>query len=168
MADEEVDERTAITRVSHGFKVTKASILTADDDLFDFVGLNLITLMYGEVTTAMDGGASTVALNEKASSIAIMAATTITTDGLGVLYLVTGQPNAIANGGLDPTVAVAGATAEHDSATDRSPVVSPFIINGGSAGLIIESTQTGVDTGEILWTIFYKPLEAGALIEAAA
>lgn len=168
MADEQVDERTAITRVSLGFKVTKAGVLDADDDLFDFTGLNLITLMYGEVTTVMDGGASTVALNEKASSIAIMAATTITSDGVGTLYLVTGQPDAIANGGLAPTVAVAGATAEHDSATDRSPVVSPFIVNGGSGGLVIESTETGDDTGEILWTVFYKPLEAGALVEAAA
>ncbi len=168
MADEQVDERTAITRVALGFKVTKASILSATDDLFDFVGLNLITLMYGEVTVAL-AGAGTVALNEKASSIAIMAATTIDSDILGTLYLVTGQANAIANGGLAPTVAVATASAEHDSATDRSPAHAPILINGGSAGLVIESTETGDDAnGEILWTIFYKPLEVGAVINAAA
>lgn len=159
---------SAIRETTLGLRVDKAGVLTADDDLFTVYGECLITLMYGVVTTVMDGGASTVALNEKASSIAIMAATTITSDAVGTVYLVTGQANATANGGLAPTVAVATATAEHDSTVDRSPVVSPWIFDGGTSGLIIESTETGDDTGAITWTIFYIPLEEGAYIEAAA
>ncbi len=168
MADIATDERTIFTQVALGFKVQKVGILTATDDLFTVIGLCSINLMYGRVTTAMDGGASTVALNEKADSIAIVAATTITSDGLNTLYLVGGQPDVVMNGAGVPTVAVATMTAEHDSGTDRSANHTPIIINGGTAGVTIESTETGDDTGVITWSIFYHPLEIGAYIEAAA
>ena len=146
----------------------KVGILTADDDLFTVFGLNSINLLYGRVTTVMDGGASTVALNEKADSIALVAVTTITNDPLNTIYLLGGQPDIVFNGGKDPTVAVATMTAEHDSLTDRSASHTPIIINGASAGVTIESTETGADTGVITWVIFYHPLEIGAYIEAAA
>lgn len=168
MAEIETDERTIFTKIALGFKVLKVGVLTADDDLFTVFGLNSINLMYGRVTTAMDGGASTVALNEKADSIPIVAATTITSDGLNTLYLVGGQPDVAFNGAGVPTVAVATMTAEHDSGVDRSASHTPIIINGGTAGVTIESTETGADTGGITWVIFYHPLEIGAYIEKAA
>jgi hypothetical protein len=163
----ELYEGDAVRNINLGLRVEKTAISLADIDLFTITGECLITLMYGIVTGVGDGGATTIALNEKASSIAIMAATTVTSDAVGEVYLVTGQPNALANGGIAPTLKIAGATAEHDSATDRSPVVSPWIFDGQD-GLILELTQTGADaTHAVKWVIFYIPLEDGASIVAA-
>ncbi|HAM39893.1 MAG TPA: hypothetical protein DCP69_00770 [Candidatus Omnitrophica bacterium] len=159
---------SALRESNIGVRVDKVGVLTADDDLFNVYGECLITLMYGVVTTVMDGGASTVALNEKASSIAISAATTITSDALGTVYVVTGQTGALLNGGDAPTVAVGMAGGQHTSTVVLGNSVSPWIMDGGTAGLIIESTQTGADTGGITWSIFYLPLEEGAYISAAA
>jgi hypothetical protein len=151
-----------------GLRVNKVGILSADDDLFTVYGEVMVTLMYGIVTTVTDGGASTVALNEKTSSTPIAAATTITSDPLQTMYLVTGQGDSLLNGGTAPGVSVATAAAQHTSTTARGGSLSPWIMDGGSAGLTIESTETGDDTGGITWTIFYIPLEEGAYIEAAA
>lgn len=160
-------EGLALRDVRLGKKVEKAGNLAADDDLFTVYGKVLITLIIGEVTTVMDGGASTVLLNEKADSIPLCAATTITSDAEGEMYMLSGHPDAVMNGGGAPVLKVAALTAEHDSATDRSPAHSPIVFDG-QAGLIIESTETGDDTGKILWTLFYVPIEDGAYVEAAA
>lgn len=169
MADIETDERTIFTKMALGFKVQKTGgAVAANDDLFTVYGLNSINLLYGKFTTAQSGGAGTIALNEKASSIAIVKATTITAFGINTLLFASGQPDIEFNGALTPTVAVATLTAEHDSGTDRSASHTPIIINGASAGIIIESTETGDRAGAITWTIFYLPLEIGAYIEAAA
>ncbi len=157
----------AVRESALGIRVEKTAASLADIDLFTVNGECLITLMYGIVTGVGDGGATTIGLNEKASSIAVCAVTTVTSDAVGEVYLVTGQPNALLNGGIAPTLKVGGATAEHDSTVDRSPVVSPFIFDG-QAGLILELTQTGDDaTHAVKWVIFYIPLEDGAFIEAA-
>lgn len=161
----------SLRELALGIRIDKAGVLDADDDLFTVVGQVMINLIIGEVTTVMDGGASTVLLNEKTDSIALCAATTITSDAVGELYVVTGQPEALLNGGGTPVLKVAAATALHDSATDRAPVVSPMIFglgNGALGSLTIESTETGDDTGEILWSLFYTPMEDGAYVEAAA
>ena len=169
MAEIATDERTIFTKLTLGFKVQKVGILTADDDLFTVFGLNSINLLYGRVTTVMDGGASTVALNEKASSIAIAKATTIDSDTVGQLYLVSGQSDAVLNGGLTPVLKVASMNADHETTVDDVAAHAPFILSGGTGGLVIESTETGNDaTGEILWVLYYFPLEAGAIITAAA
>jgi hypothetical protein len=159
---------SALRESNLGLRVEKVGVLSADDDLFTCYGPCLVTLMYGIVTTVMDGGASTVALNEKAGSFDIMAATTITNDALNTVYMVSGHSLATANGGLAPTVGLATLTAEHDSTVDRSPALAPMIWSGGSAGITIESTETGDDTGGITWVVLYIPLAEGAYIEAAA
>ena len=161
----------SIRELTLGIRVDKSGILTADDDLFTVVGQVMITLIIGEVTTVMDGGASTVKLNEKASSIDLCAATTITSDADGELYILSGQGNALLNGGLAPALKVATLTAEHDSTVDRSPALAPIIFGLGAGvlgSLTIESTETGDDTGVILWSLFYIPMEDGAYVEAAA
>ena len=169
MAEIDTNDRTIFTKIALGFKVQKTGgAVSADDDLFTLYGLHSINLLYGKFTTAQSGGAGTIALNEKASSMAIVTATTITAFAINTLLWATGQPDVGFNGALTPTVAVATATAEHDSLTDRSAVHSPIIINGASAGIVIESTQTNARAGVITWTIFYHPLEIGAYIEAAA
>ena len=169
MAEIDTNDRTIFTKIALGFKVQKTGgAVDANDDLFTVYGLNSINLLYGKLTTAQSGGAGTIALNEKAGSIAIVAATTITAFAINTLLFATGQPDLTFNGTAPPTIAVATATATHDSGTDSSASHSPIIINGASAGITIESTETNDRAGVITWTIFYHPLEIGAYIEAAA
>ncbi len=160
----------ALRELALGIRIDKSSSLAADDDLFTVVGQVRINLLMGEVTTVTDGGASTVLLNEKAGSIPLCAATTITSDAEGELYVLTGQPEALLNGGGIPVLKVGMATALHDSTTDRAPVISPIIFGLGAGvlgSLIIETTETGDDTGVVLWSLFYIPMEDGAYVEAA-
>lgn len=163
------DERGIFSQLKWGFQVRKASVLSGDDDLFDVYGQVLITLMFGEMTTAM-GGSGTVAINEQASSIPIVKATTIDNDIIGTMYLVSGQADAELNGGLtNPVAVIASLTADHETAVDDVAVHSPILFSGGSSGLVIESTQTGTDaSGEIEWTICYFPLNELGRITAAA
>ena len=163
------DERNKFSELKFGQRVEKASVLTANDDLFDFVGECLVTLMFGEVTAALTG-AGTVALNETGSGIALCAVTTIDSDLIGTMYLVSGQGDSLLNGGqANPVVKVATTTGAHTTTVDQTPAHSPILLSGGTAGLVIESTQTGTDaSGEILWVLYYFPLEAGAIITAAA
>jgi hypothetical protein len=163
-------DATVYQALQLGFRVQKSSSLAADDDLFTVTGQVMINLIYGELTTVTDGGASTVLLNEKAGSIPLCAATTITSDGAGHIYMLSGQPEALLNGGGVPVVKVGATTALTDDTVDRSNALAPFIFglgNGVLADLIIETTETGDDTGVILWTLFYTPLEPGAVVAAA-
>ena len=149
--------------------VKEDAVCSADDDLFTVYGLVRINMMYGEVTGVSDGGAGTIALNEKTDSIAIAAATDIQADAVGTLYLVSGQPNCILNGAIAPTIKIAGLSAENDDTVDRTPALSPMIWNGGSAGITIECTETGDDATLVIdWHIWYTPLENDSYIEAAA
>ena len=152
----------ALRELVLGIRVNKAGVLTADDDLFTVVGQVLITLLMGQVTTVMDGGASTVKLNEKTSSIDLCAATTITSDAAGEIYMLGGDAGAVVNGADAPTLKVGQL-----AGTPLTPII--FGLGNGALGsLTIESTQTGADTGEILWSLFYVPMEDGAYVEAAA
>ena len=152
----------ALRELVLGIRVNKAGVLTADDDLFTVVGQVLITLLMGQVTTVMDGGASTVKLNEKTSSIDLCAATTITSDAAGEIYMLGGDAGAVVNGADAPTLKVGQL-----AGTPLTPII--FGLGNGVLGsLTIESTQTGADTGEILWSLFYIPMEDGAYVEAAA
>ncbi len=153
-----------------GFRVQKSSPIAANDDLFTVTGQVLFNLIMGELTTIVSGGAATILLNEKAGSVPLCAATTITGDAAGHIYMLPGQPEALLNGGGTPVVKVGALTALHDSATDRSPSLSPIIFGLGAgvlADLIIETTETGDRAGVILWTAFYTPLEPGAGVAAA-
>src|SRR3990170_570312 len=97
----------AVRNVILGLRVEKTAISLADIDLFTVTGEVLITLLYGIVTGVGDGGATTIKLNEKTSSIDLCAATTVTSDAVGEVYLVTGDPTIIMNGtGSTPTLKV--------------------------------------------------------------
>ena len=148
--------------------VKSASVLTADDDLFTVYGLVCVNLMYGEAVAGPgDGGASTIAINESADSIAIAAATTVTSDAVGTLYIVSGQGDALLNGGLAPTIKITALLAT--SGALWSPALAPMIWNGGSAGITIECTETGDDADlQIDWHVWYTPLENDSYIDAAA
>ena len=152
----------ALRELVLGIRIDKAGILSADDDLFTVVGQVLIVLIMGQVTVVMDGGASTVKLNEKTSSIDLCAATTITSDAVGELYFLSGDTGAVVNGADAPTLKVGQL-----AGTPHAPII--FGLGNGVLGsLTIESTETGADTGEIRWSLFYIPMEDGAYVEAAA
>jgi hypothetical protein len=156
----ELYQGDAVRNVTLGLRVEKTLASLATADMFTVKGEVLITLFYGIVTGAGDGGATTIAINEKADSIPIAAATTVTSDLVGEVYWITGDPDIIILGtGQEAELKVAGLL----SAFQHNP-----IIFDGQDGLIIELTQTGADaTHAVKWVLFYIPLEDGAYVEAA-
>jgi hypothetical protein len=149
--------------------VKEDAVCTADDDLFTVYGACRINLMYAITTGVGDGGASTIAINEKTDSIAIAAATTVTSDAVGTIYYVSGQADNLLNGSLAPTIKVAGLLGTVTSGSTGAGAPCPMIWNGGTDGITIEMTETGDDaTLTMDWHIWYTPLEPGAYIEAAA
>ena len=150
----------AIRESNLGIRVEKTLASLATADMFTVTGENLITLFYGIVTGVGDGGVTTIAINEKADSIPICAATTVTSDTVGEVYWVQGDPDLILNGTGQEAVKKVGALLSAFQ-------YSPFIFDGQS-GLTIELTQTGVDaTHAVKWVILYIPLEENSSIVAA-
>ena len=150
----------AVRNVTLGLRVEKTLASLATADMFTVTGECLITLLYGIVTGVGDGGATTIAINEKADSVPICAATTVTSDAVGEVYWVQGDPDLILNGtGQVPVLKIAALLSAFQH--------SPFIMDG-QTGLTIELTQTGDDaTHAVKWVLFYIPLEDGANIVAA-
>ncbi len=143
-----------------GTLVSKTGFVpTATGDLFTVTGKNLVNLMHGEMTTVEAGSTTslTLALNMKANSVDIAAATAIYQDAVNTLYMITGDQDDLFNGGDAPT---------QDHAHVAEPNFAPFIIDGD----VIEGTIViggGTSTGAMSWHIHYVPLEAGASIVAA-
>lgn len=153
----------ALRELALGLKVEKTAAVDATaDDLFNVNGKVLITLLIGECTGVGDGTVETILLNEKASTLNLCAATTVTSDAVGTIYWVTGDAAVILNGTGNAPILKVGALL---SAFQHTP-----IIFDGQAGLVIELTATdGSDaTLAIKWTLFYIPLEDDAYVEAAA
>jgi hypothetical protein len=143
-----------------GLRVVKTLASAATADMFNVTGECWITLMYGIVTGVGDGGATTIAINEKADSIAIAAATTVTGDLVGEVYLVVGDGTLILNG--------TGNVPHLKTAYGLKTITPDGWLIDGQAGLIIELTETGADaTHAVKWVINYIPLEDDARIEAA-
>lgn len=158
------------TRTGLGYLVTKVETVASvtQADLFTVTGKVLITLLTGEVTAGVATGPSDYVLSVKTTSEAICGSTSIVSDPAGTMYLVTGQPEALLNGGGTPTTRVAGPTALNDGGTtDYVPAHSPFVLGLAGGSLIIQSTHTTTVGGEITWSLFYIPLEAGATVVAA-
>ena len=150
----------AIRESNLGIRVEKTLASVATADMFTVTGENLITLFYGVVTGVGDGGATTIAINEKDDSIPICAVTTVTGDLVDEMYWVQGDPDLILNG--TGQVAV-----KHIVALLSAFQYSPFIMNGGT-GKTIELTETGTDaTHAVKWVILYIPLEENSSIVAA-
>jgi hypothetical protein len=154
----------AVRETALGIRVVKTAAVDATaDDLFDVVGEVLITLFYGIVTGAGDGTVETILVNEKASTLNLCAATTVTSDAVGEVYRVTGDHAVILNGtGNIPRLKVASLLSAFTA--------TGGIIFDGQAGLVIELTASAATdaTLAVKWVILYIPLEDGAYIEAAA
>ncbi|RLC56942.1 MAG: hypothetical protein DRI30_05075 [Chloroflexi bacterium] len=143
-----------------GLQATKTLASAATADMFTVTGEVWVTLMYGIVTGVGDGGATTIAINEKADSIAIAAATTVTSDAVGEVYVVVGDGTLILNG----TANVPHLKTAYGLAT----ITLDGWLMDGQDGLTIELTETGTDaTHAVKWVINYIPLEDDASIVAA-
>lgn len=148
---------------SLGVAVSKETNLagTSPIDMFTVTGKVLITLLYGEVTTGL-ATTTTVKFRRETGTVDMCAATTITSDAVGTMYLYSGDAGAILSGTLAagdaPVVGFA-----HLAGGPQSPVV--FGISGATENIELVTDQAG--TGVIEWTLFYIPLEAGAKVVAA-
>ena len=142
-----------------GLKVSKSHNLTGDNvDLFTVTGQNMIRLLIGEVTTVV-ATTTTYLMRVKTTAEAIFAATTITTDAAGTLYLFGGDPTVVLNNAGTPVTRV--------GFLDGAGPISPLIVGLAGGSLTIESDTSGAGTGVIRWDLWYMPLEASASIVAA-
>ncbi|KKL48614.1 hypothetical protein LCGC14_2323770, partial [marine sediment metagenome] len=136
-----------------GYKVTKTAARTSGagaDDLFDVTGLVLITLLFGEVTVQFPIN-SDVLLNEKTNSGPICAVTILDSLVTGSLVQVTGVPGDALAGAVGSVAGAVGASARILFDNDT-----------------IEATWTEIGTtGTMKWTLYYIPLETGAVVAAA-
>ena len=153
----------AVTHTNVGVRVESTQAVDATGvDIFNIKGEVLITLLYGIVTGVGDGTAETIKLNEKASSIDLCAATTVTSDAVGQVYMLTGDPAIVLNGTANtPILYLCGLLSAY-------PYTGGVIFDG-QAGLIMELTATdGSDaTLAIKWVLYYIPLETGATVVAS-
>lgn len=148
---------------SLGHRVVKDNDLASDpDELFTVTGKVLITLLTGEVTVVV-ATTTTLLLERKTSTVAMCAATTITSDGVGTMYMFSGDAGAILNGTLAagdaPVVGLA-----HTSGGPHAPMI--FGLEGATE--TIQAQLDAAGTGTIRWTLFYRPLSLGAKVVAAA
>jgi hypothetical protein len=139
---------------NRGRLVTKDStIASAPDALFDVTGLCEITLMIGEVTSVIATSTS-MSINTSTNDQVISASTQITTDAVGTLYLVTGDPDLGFNSAVAPGI---------DAAFSKDGQIAPFYMNDDQIEMNVNSAGTGL----VKWLLWYKPLESGAQVTAA-
>lgn len=134
---------------------------TSPINLFTVTGKVLITLLHGEVTTVL-ATTTTVTLQRETGTVAMCAATTITSDAVGTMYMWSGDAGAILNGTLAagdaPVVGLA-----HLSGGPQAPMV--FGLAGATENIECATDQAG--TGVIRWYIHWKPLLSGSKVVAA-
>lgn len=139
-----------------GFIVTKSGTLATDPlNLFTVTGKVALTLLTGEVTTVV--ATTTTLLLELASGAPLCAATTITTDADGTMYIFGGDVGDVLNGAEVPVVGIATGNGKFNQ-----------VVIGNAGGTeTIRHNLDGAGTGIILWTLAYWPLEASASVVAA-
>lgn len=166
-ADGAASSITAQTAI--GRRITKTQDLTSDPDaLFTVTGKVLVTLMTGEVTANVPS-ACTLQLRVATTNEALCATTTIDNDTAGTMYVVSGQGNAVLNGGLVPTTRIATVNSQQTDTSVLSNALAPFVLGLAGGSLTIEGDLDAAEaSGTIAWTLFYIPLEASATVAAAA
>jgi hypothetical protein len=151
----------ALRELALGLRAEKTLAALADGNLFTTYGRVLITLLYGQVTAAGDGGATTIKLQTETNTIDLCAATTVTGDVIGTMYFLTGEVAVILNGtGNTPIIDVGANLTGMPS--------SPVILGRAATADAIQQVQTGDDASlTIKWTCFYIPLDDNAYVTAA-
>ena len=142
-----------------GYYVSKTCDLATDPDpLFTVTGKVKINLLIGEVTVAV-ATTTTLLLETGTNNIPLCAATTITSDAVGTVYMLSGDTGAIMNGVDAPALHVAQL-----SGVPHAPIIMGLA--GGSN--TIQSQLDAAGTGNIVFGLWYIPLEIGAKVVAAA
>jgi len=142
-----------------GYRVIKTDndVSGDNDPLFTVTGTVAITLLVGEVTTVLAGGLNTITL-ETSNDVALHAATTVTADADGTMYLYAGDQSTVLSGAAAPVTEIA--TVEE--------VPRNWIIVGNTGVTVtIRNDLNATGTGIIRWTLFYIPISAGATVVSA-
>ncbi len=149
-----------------GYRVIKSdnTMATDEDALFTVTGTVAITLLIGEVTTTLSGGNNSTFTLETGNDVAISAATTITADADGTMYVLAGDFGSVLNGLDIPTLEVTSVSAVGTQAIGRQWV---FVGNHGIS-VTIQNDLDATGVGIVRWTLFYIPLSPGATVVAAA
>lgn len=137
-----------------GIPVYKQQDLASDPDpLFDVTGMISIELLIGVVEVVV-ATTTTLLLERTSATVAMCAATTITTDAVGTMYFFSGDAGAILSGTL---------------AAGDAPVVGLAHLAGGPQarmifgipGVATETIRGQLDaagTGKIGWYLWYRSL----------
>ena len=139
-----------------GFRVDRATAAlpqTADGALFTVSGARVaVTLILGEVTTVIQTQANNTKLKLNPTATGadqdLCAVLSITGDPVGELYTISG---------------VVGDAMRSDLLIGLGMAASPFILSEGD----IELDCAASNTGSVAWSIWYLPLDTGAVIVAA-
>ena len=144
------------------FRAAGACPLNVWENIFTVSGgLVLMTLLVGERTIIQAGGASNLDLEvdpTAGAAVVLCIPTVVTTDPVGTLYTITGNPADAVYAGL----AVQGGMAGGALATGQNThgwVVPP--------GTVEWRESAGAGTGSIQWTMYYVPIDPGASVAAA-
>lgn len=146
---------TTTVNTAYGRRVTKVGDVSGTEDrLFTVTGKCLITMLVGECTSVI---ATTTSLQLRTSTndIVLHASTDIVTDVVGTLYMLSGDPDDVLNGGSVPNA---------DVAFIKTGTIAPILMNDDAIDQIVD----GAGTGLIEWSLYYIPLEASASIASAA
>ncbi len=147
-----------------GYRITKTSNMadgSGTDNLFTVSGRCLITHLSGEVTTQI-GTTTTMKITDVTNSIDFCAATTITTDVVGTIYVLNGVSTQILNGTANaPVVGSAGSIT-------AAGFANPRIVGDVQGAITVAHVLDGAGTGAVAWVLYYLPLTSASSIVAAA
>ena len=143
-----------------GLRVTKTeNVNTATGvDLFTVTGKVLLTILTGEVTNAIHTTVTDYKLRIKTDNVDLSAAADINSKAVGTLLSLTGDAT-------DTLVTAAEGikTVDHSDSGIANRIVG---LAGGTC--VIQSNRTAGAVGdEIVWSLYYVPLEPGAGVVAA-
>lgn len=145
----------ALRKLLYGKKVDRATATLPQgttESLFNVEGGRvLVTLIVGEVTTAIQNQTNNVKLvanPDTGTTVDMCANLDIDDDEIGTLYTIAGAPGTAMQDGMS------GAVEGQDE---------PVVVAAGA----IQLTCSASNTGSVKWTLFYVPIDDGAYVEAA-
>jgi len=144
------------------FRATNACPQTAWENIFTVATGNvLMTLLVGERTVIQAGGASNIDFQvdpTAGAAVSLCAVTVCTTDAVGTIYTITGNPADACYSGLSVPGGMAG------GALLTGQNVHGWIVPPGTIEWR-ESAAAG--TGNVQFYMFYVPIDIGANVVAA-
>lgn len=154
----------AVMQANLGIWVTQrsGSMAATPQILFDVTGKVSINLLIGEVTTVI-ATTTTLLLERTTSTVPMCAATTITSDAVGTMYMFTGDQFTILSNDDVPVVGLASLGVNTSGWPAMIFGLSPLGVNATES---IQHHLDGAGTGNIQWDLWYTPLSIGAKVVA--